>query len=97
MLGGKYLFQVYKAWGASIVFIFGLTPLPYKLVTVTAGVAKVNLAVFMIASIVARALRFFLVAWILKNGVARRSGLSRSISIWFAWFLWCCSSVDLQC
>ncbi len=66
-LGGEYLFQVYDHWNAWIVFIFGMTPLPYKLVTITAGVAKVNLSVFMLASAVARGLRFFLVAWIIHK------------------------------
>jgi len=65
-LGGQYLFQVYDKWNAWIVLIFGVTPLPYKLVTITAGVAKVNLGVFILASIVARSLRFFIVAWLLK-------------------------------
>lgn len=65
-LGGSYLFQVYDHWNAWIVFIFGLTPLPYKLVTITAGVARVDLAVFMLASVLARALRFFAVAYILR-------------------------------
>ncbi len=64
-LGGKYLFQVYDHWNAWIVFVFGLTPLPYKLVTITAGVAKINLPVFLVASAVSRATRFFLVAWLL--------------------------------
>lgn len=66
-LGGEYLFQVYDKWNAWIVFIFGLTPLPYKLVTITAGVAKVNMPVFIVASIAARATRFFAVAWMLKK------------------------------
>lgn len=66
-LGGEYLFQVYDHWNAWIVFIFGLTPLPYKLVTVTAGVAQVNLIVFTLASIASRGLRFFVVAWIIKT------------------------------
>jgi membrane protein YqaA with SNARE-associated domain len=66
-LGGEYLFQVYDHWNAWIVFVFGLTPLPYKLVTITAGVARVNLPVFLVASILSRALRFFLVAWILSK------------------------------
>ena len=64
-LGGAYLFQVYDKWNAWIVTIAGLTPLPYKLVTVTAGVARVDLMVFIIASIAARASRFFLVSYIL--------------------------------
>ncbi|XCN74980.1 MAG: YqaA family protein [Candidatus Electrothrix aestuarii] len=66
-LGGEYLFQVYDHWNAWIVFVFGLTPLPYKLVTITAGVARVNLPVFLVASVLSRALRFFLVAWILSK------------------------------
>ncbi|MCW5211595.1 DedA family protein [Desulfobulbus sp. TB] len=66
-LGGEYLFQVYDHWNAWIVFVFGLTPLPYKLVTITAGVARVDLPVFLIASILSRALRFFVVAWILSK------------------------------
>ena len=65
-LGGEYLFQVYDKWNAWIVGIFGLTPLPYKLVTITAGVAKINLGIFILTSIVARGFRFFLVAFILK-------------------------------
>ncbi|MCI5130434.1 MAG: DedA family protein [Candidatus Electrothrix sp. EH2] len=66
-LGGEYLFQVYDHWNAWIVFVFGLTPLPYKLVTITAGVARVNLPVFLLASTLSRALRFFVVAWILSK------------------------------
>ncbi|MBA3006275.1 MAG: DedA family protein [Proteobacteria bacterium] len=66
-LGGEYLFQVYDKWNAWIVYIFGLTPLPYKLITITAGVAKVNLFVFTLASVAARATRFFVVAWLLKK------------------------------
>lgn len=66
LLGGTYLFQVYDVWNAWIVGIFGLTPLPYKLVTITAGVARVDLGVFIIASILSRGFRFFLVALILR-------------------------------
>ena len=64
-LGGEYLFQVYDHWNAWIVFVFGLTPLPYKLTTITAGVARVDLLVFLMASVVARGCRFFVVAWII--------------------------------
>nr|MDA3786857.1 DedA family protein [Deltaproteobacteria bacterium] len=66
-LGGSYLFQVYDRWNAWIVFVFGLTPLPYKLTTITAGVARVKIPVFMAASLAARAARFFLVAWIIHR------------------------------
>ncbi|MFH1217866.1 MAG: DedA family protein [Pseudomonadota bacterium] len=66
-LGGDHLFQVYDRWNAWIVYIFGLTPLPYKLITITAGVAKINFPVFVLTSIAARATRFFAVAWMLKK------------------------------
>lgn len=66
-LGGEYLFQVYDKWNAWIVYVFGLTPLPYKLVTITAGVARINLPIFIVTSIAARATRFFVVAWVLKK------------------------------
>lgn len=66
-LGGEYLFQVYDKFNSWIVFIFGLTPLPYKLVTISAGVAQINFPTFVIASIAARGLRFFVVAWIVKR------------------------------
>lgn len=64
-LGGDYLFEVYDRWNAWIVFIFGLTPLPYKLVTITAGVARVNFPVFVLASAASRSLRFFVVSALL--------------------------------
>jgi membrane protein YqaA with SNARE-associated domain len=64
-LGGDYLFEVYDRWNAWIVFVFGLTPLPYKLVTITAGVARVNFPVFLLASAASRSLRFFVVSALL--------------------------------
>lgn len=66
-LGGEYLFQVFDKWNAWIVYVFGLTPLPYKLVTITAGVARIDLPIFIVTSIAARASRFFVVAWILNK------------------------------
>lgn len=66
VLGGQYIFQVYDKWNAWVVFIFGLTPLPYKLVTVTAGMAQLDLGVFTMASVLARGTRFFMVALFLR-------------------------------
>lgn len=66
-LGGKFLFDAYEKWNSWIVFVFGLTPLPYKIVTITAGVANVNIPIFVFASIVSRALRFYLVALIISK------------------------------
>ena len=55
----------YNEWGAWIVFIAGLTPFPYKVITIASGVAELDLAIFTVASVLARGLRFFLVAALL--------------------------------
>jgi membrane protein YqaA with SNARE-associated domain len=51
--------------GVLILIAKGMTPIPYKLLTITAGAAKMDLLSFTLASIVARAMRFFLVAGLL--------------------------------
>lgn len=55
----------YNEWGAWIVFTAGLTPFPYKVITIASGVAHLDLMVFVVASVLARGLRFFLVAGLL--------------------------------
>lgn len=52
-----------QTWGAVFVFISGFSPLPYKFFTFTAGALMVPLPLFIIASLVGRGLRFYLVAW----------------------------------
>ena len=52
-------------YGAEILIIKGMTPIPYKLLTITAGVAHLNIWVFVGASIISRSMRFFLVAGLL--------------------------------
>lgn len=54
--------DMYQQHDALAVAAAGFTPLPYKLFTITAGVCKVNFFTFILASIVSRAARFFLVA-----------------------------------
>lgn len=55
----------YNDYGAWIVFIAGVTPFPYKVITIASGATALNFGVFVIASILARALRFFIVAGLL--------------------------------
>jgi membrane protein YqaA with SNARE-associated domain len=55
----------YNEWGGWIVAFFGLTPFPYKVITIASGVTHLNLAIFIIASVVSRSLRFFVVAGLL--------------------------------
>ena len=52
-------------YGVPAVIIKGMTPIPYKVVTIAAGVGHMNLLAFIGASIVARAMRFYLVAGLL--------------------------------
>ena len=49
------------------MFTAAFTPIPFKLFTITAGVTKVNLFIFILASVVGRGLRFFFVGIIMKT------------------------------
>jgi len=51
--------------GAWAVLFAGVTPFPYKVITITSGATGLDFWVFMISSVIARALRFFLVAFLL--------------------------------
>ena len=55
----------YNEWGAWIVFGAGLTPFPYKVITIASGVTLLDPVTFGIASTLARGLRFFAVAALL--------------------------------
>lgn len=55
----------YNDYGAWIVLFAGITPFPYKVITIASGATSLNLAVFALASVVARGLRFFVVAALL--------------------------------
>lgn len=59
-------FDKFQGWYAkydfTIVFTCGFTPLPYKVCTISAGVAKISFAGFLLASAISRSARFFLVA-----------------------------------
>lgn len=55
----------YNEYGAAIVFFAGLTPFPYKVITIASGVTKMAVPVFIAASVVSRGMRFFLVCGLL--------------------------------
>lgn len=57
----------YHEYGAWIVFGAGITPFPYKIITIASGVVRLDLVVFTIASVIARGMRFYLIAWLLKR------------------------------
>jgi membrane protein YqaA with SNARE-associated domain len=76
------LYDRYDFWA---VFLAGLTPIPYKVFTLSAGVFAVNFPVFVIASVLSRGLRFFLLA-----GLIYRFGppIARFIDRYFDWLAW---------
>lgn len=57
---------LYAQYGLWVILIKGLTPIPYKIVTIASGAAHFDFWVFMAASIATRGLRFFLVAALLR-------------------------------
>ena len=54
--------EKYQKWGFWVVFTCGFTPLPYKVCTITAGIARVNFPMFLLGSALSRSARFFMVA-----------------------------------
>lgn len=56
----------FAQWGAWIIILKGMTPIPYKLITIASGAFQFNLAAFAVASLISRSLRFFLVAALLR-------------------------------
>ena len=72
----------FAEWGTWIILIKGLTPIPYKLVTIASGAAHFDLFTFVWASIVTRGVRFFLVAALLwKYGEPIRSFIEERFSL----------------
>jgi membrane protein YqaA with SNARE-associated domain len=76
----------YARWGLAVILIKGLTPIPYKIVTIASGAAAFNFPLFMAASLVTRGGRFFLVATLLhhfgdhvREFIDRRLGLVTSL------------------
>ena len=78
----------YNAWGAWAVLVAGVTPFPYKVITILSGATGLNFWVFMVASVIARGLRFFLIAALLwkfgapvKDFIERRLGLVFTVGV----------------
>ena len=73
----------YAQWGAWIILLKGLTPIPYKIVTITSGFAGYNFGLFVLFSIMARAGRFFLLAFLLhRYGEQARHFIEKRLGLW---------------
>jgi membrane protein YqaA with SNARE-associated domain len=78
----------YNDWGAWAVLIAGITPFPFKVITIASGVTGLSLPVFIVASIIARAFRFFLVAALLwKFGQPIQDFIERRLGLVFTVFM----------
>ena len=73
---------MYARWGMWVILVKGLTPIPYKLVTIASGAAHFNFGVFVAASFVSRGTRFFLEAALLRRyGDAARDFIERRLGL----------------
>jgi membrane protein YqaA with SNARE-associated domain len=74
--------EQFNQWGLWIILVKGLTPIPYKVVTIACGVAKFDLVVFGLASLATRGARFYLVAALLYVfGQPIRSFIERHLTL----------------
>lgn len=64
-------FEESRAWfdryGAAVILVKGLTPIPFKLVTIASGAFAFSFPIFIATAAITRAFRFFLIAWLLKR------------------------------
>ena len=58
--------SAYNENGMLIIFLGAFTPLPYKIITITSGMAGINIIGFVLMSLVGRSIRFFMVAYLTK-------------------------------
>jgi membrane protein YqaA with SNARE-associated domain len=80
--------ETYNEYGAWAVLIAGVTPFPYKVITILSGSTGLDLWVFTIASVLARGLRFFIVASLLwKFGAPIRDFIERRLGLMFTLFV----------
>ena len=75
----------FEEWGVWVIFIAGFSPIPYKLFTVTAGVMVQPLVPFILASLVGRGARFYLVAGLLKFMGPRVEPMLVKYIEWLGW------------
>lgn len=80
--------QRYNDWGAWVVLVAGVTPFPYKVITILSGATALSPMVFIVASIAARGLRFFVVAALLwKFGPPIRAFIEQRLGLMFTLFM----------
>ena len=85
---GEVFAQKFNEYGAWAVLMAGVTPFPFKVITIMSGWTGLSLPVFIVASIVARGLRFFVVAGLLwQFGAPIRDFIERRLGLMFTLFM----------
>ena len=78
----EILKAAFAQWGVWIILLKGLTPIPFKLLTITSGVAHFSLLAFGLAALASRGLRFFLLALLLRRfGAPVRAFIERRLML----------------
>ena len=78
--------EAYREWGAWIILLKGLTPIPYKIVTITSGLADYPILPFILLSFIARGMRFYLVAFLIyRYGERARAIIEERLGFWVRW------------
>jgi membrane protein YqaA with SNARE-associated domain len=77
----------FKQWGVWVVFLAGFSPIPYKLFTIAAGVVSMAFFPFVIASLIGRGARFFIVAGLMAWGGERMDQVLRQYVDRIGWVL----------
>jgi membrane protein YqaA with SNARE-associated domain len=82
--------EQFRVWGAEIILIKGLTPIPFKLVTIASGIAGFSFPVFLVTALITRGARFYALAWLLgRYGAPMQEFIERRLNLvgWFLLFL----------
>lgn len=75
--------EAYAKWGALLILGKGITPIPYKLITITSGFAGYNLLMFIGLSVIARAIRFYVIAFLIhRYGDRARAIIEERLEFW---------------
>ena len=73
----------YAHYGSLIILLKGLTPIPYKIVTITSGFAGYNILLFVVLSLITRGMRFFVEAFLLNRyGARARLIIEKRLGLW---------------
>jgi len=78
----------FNKYGAAAVLFAGVTPFPYKIITISSGIAGMPIYQFFIFSIIARGARFFIIAILLRlYGEPIRNFIERHLNLLFIVFM----------